>query len=124
MKRNTIGTYVLSELDGWRKTPGNKNYQVTDTLYCLFKEVGEQTLNDLFAGCIDDRYTGKASDYFGATFQKTFRQMDVTKSGHVDMAIWHCIGASTDFWEVMADVFEWLDKHKCAASQPQGSAQP
>lgn len=46
-------------------------------------------------------------------FHKAFRQIDVTDTGDMDMAIWHLIHASTYFWEVFNDfvtTYKWGEK--------------
>lgn len=33
-------------------------------------------------------------------FHKSFRQTDVTPSAEIDMAIWHLLGTSQEFWRI------------------------
>jgi len=37
-------------------------------------------------------------------FHKTFRQVDVTDSPHVDMVIWHLLNESALFWTILERV--------------------
>lgn len=40
-----------------------------------------------------------------ASFHKSFKQIDVTKSGKRDAAIWILLNQSTIIWEVMDEVY-------------------
>lgn len=43
---------------------------------------------------------------------KAFRQTDVTGSGHLDMAFWHLIHASSSFWDAIYTFFRALHRRE------------
>lgn len=43
------------------------------------------------------------ADPTGHSFHKSFRQVDITGSAHVDMAIWLLLSEATLFWDVLGE---------------------
>lgn len=87
-----------------RKMSANYNADTSDKIiWSMFQEY-ETEVKETLEGAMwnIDEFDGEnASDLIGYQFHKSFRQVDVIPSKHIDSIVWSCMQDAPVFWKCM-----------------------
>lgn len=101
-KMNSIHTKTASQCD-----------RILWSLFEVYEKDVKATLKDAMWG-IEDFNSERPSELIGYQFHKSFRQVDVIPTKHIDQIIWMCLQDAPVFWKCMDKACMILANEKAA----------